>query len=163
MGAALIRILFVCMGNICRSPTAEGVFAQLLEREGLQERIEVDSAGTIDYHGGRSPDERMQRAAARRGVDLSGLRARVVRPEDFEEFDYLLAMDRDNCAVLRQLCPDGEQHRVRMFLEFAENPEIVELDEVPDPYYGGAKGFEHVLDLVQEAAEGLLEHLREKL
>jgi protein-tyrosine phosphatase len=157
-----LRILFVCMGNICRSPTAEGVFAQLVEREGLAHRIDVDSAGTIDYHAGRPPDSRMQRAARRRGLDLSGQRARVVRPGDFEDFDYILPMDRENNAVLKQLCPPGREDRLRMFLEFAENPDFVELDEVPDPYYGGAGGFEHVLDLIGDAAAGLLRHLREK-
>ncbi len=128
----------------------------------MTHRIDVDSAGTIDYHAGLPPDSRMQRAARRRGLDLSGQRARVVRPEDFEDFDYILPMDRENNAILEQLCPPGQEDRLRMFLEFAENPDIVELDEVPDPYYGGAGGFEHVLDLVGDAAAGLLRHLREK-
>ncbi len=134
----------------------------MVGREGLQDRIEVDSAGTIDYHRGRPPDERMQRAALRRGVDLSSQQARVVRSEDFEEFDYILSMDRENNAVLKQICPKGLQDRLHMFLKFAEDPEVVELDEVPDPYYGGAAGFERVLDLVEDAAAGLLRHLREK-
>ncbi len=134
----------------------------MVGREGLQDRIEVDSAGTIDYHRGRPPDERMQRAALRRGVDLSSQQARVVRSEDFEEFDYILSMDRENNAVLKQICPRGLQHRLHMFLEFAEDPEVVELDEVPDPYYGGAAGFERVLDLVEDASAGLLRHLQEK-
>lgn len=149
------------MGNICRSPTAEGVFAQLVESEGLRNHIEVDSAGTLDYHAGHPPDTRMQRAAARRGIDLSGLSARAVRPEDFQQFDLILCMDRENRAVLSELCPEEQQHRLRMFLEFSESPEFDELEEVPDPYYGGAAGFEHVLDLVEDGATGLLRYLRE--
>lgn len=150
------------MGNICRSPTAEGVFAQLVEREGLRQHIEVDSAGTLDYHAGHPPDQRMQRAAARRGFDLSGLSARAVRPEDFRDFDLILCMDRENRAILEEQCPEDLQHRLRMFLEFAESPEFDGVDEVPDPYYGGAAGFEHVLDLVEDGAEGLLRYLREE-
>ena len=153
----MIRVLFVCMGNICRSPTAEGVFKHLVAAEGLAARIETDSAGTHDYHIGASPDSRSQAAAAQRGYDLSALRARQVRVQDFADFDYVLAMDEANCVALRKLCPTQYRDRVKLFLEFSS---IVGRHEVPDPYYGGAKGFEEVLDLVEDAARGLLEHIR---
>jgi protein-tyrosine phosphatase len=150
-------VLFVCMGNICRSPTAEGVFRSLLEQEAPELEIFVDSAGTHAYHVGHPPDPRACRAAERRGVDLRAQRARQVTVEDFARYELLLAMDRDNHAQLMELCPEDYRERVRLFLEFAPS---AERDEVPDPYYGGANGFEHVLDLVEEAARGLLEHLR---
>jgi protein-tyrosine phosphatase len=147
------RVLFVCMGNICRSPTAEGVFRHLVEQQGLAEKIIIDSAGTHDYHIGDPPDARSQSAAARRGYDLSGLRARQVVRDDFTAFDYVLAMDAANLSLLRQQCPEASRGKLKLFLAFAEN---VELREVPDPYYGGAQGFEQVLDLVEHAAQGLL-------
>ena len=153
----MIRILFVCMGNICRSPTAEGVFKHLVNGEGLAGSIESDSAGTHDYHIGSQPDSRSQAAAARRGYDLSPLRARQITVQDFADFDYVLAMDEANRIALRKLCPAQYRERIKLFLEFA--PEAVRR-EVPDPYYGGAKGFEDVLDLVESAARGLLEHIR---
>lgn len=153
----MIRVLFVCMGNICRSPTAEAVFRHLVVAEGLAERIETDSAGTHDYHIGAPPDSRSQAAAAQRGFDLSPLRARQVRVEDFADYDYVLAMDEANRVALRKLCPTQYRERVKLFLEFA--PEAGRR-EIPDPYYGGAKGFEEVLDLVEDAARGLLEHIR---
>ncbi len=153
----MVRVLFVCMGNICRSPTAEGVFKHLVAAEGLTARIESDSAGTHDYHIGASPDSRSQAAAAQRGFDLSPLRARQVRIEDFADFDYVLGMDEANCVALRKLCPTQYRERVKLFMEFA--PEAGRR-EVPDPYYGGAKGFEEVLDLVEDASRGLLEHIR---
>ncbi len=152
-----IRVLFVCMGNICRSPTAEGVFRHLAAEHGLAERVTADSAGTHDYHISRPPDARAQAAAARRGYDLSALRARQVIPADFERFDYVLAMDEANRGELLALCPEALRGRLRLFLEFAQG---AALREVPDPYYGGEPGFEHVLDLVENAARGLLEHIK---
>ena len=155
-----MRVLFVCLGNICRSPTAEGVLRTLAAREAPELPLEVDSAGTAGYHVGEPPDPRMSEAAARRGYDLSALRARVVESGDFERFDLILAMDEDNLRVLRRRAPAHAYERLRLFLEFA--PEAGSA-EVPDPYYGGAKGFEEVLDLVESAARGLLAHLREQL
>ncbi|MDH4151088.1 MAG: low molecular weight phosphotyrosine protein phosphatase [Betaproteobacteria bacterium] len=150
-------VLFVCMGNICRSPTAEGVFRHLLEQQGMTEQVLTDSAGTHDYHIGAPPDLRAQAAAARRGYDLSMLRARQVTPADFERFDYVLAMDEANLGELLPLCPDASRDRLRLLLEFAEE---VERRDVPDPYYGGEQGFEDVLDLVENAARGLLAHIK---
>jgi protein-tyrosine phosphatase len=154
----MIRVLFVCLGNICRSPTAEGVFRARVARAGLARVIATDSAGTHDYHVGDPPDPRAKAAARRRGVDISDLRGRQVVREDFARFDYLLAMDRSNLRHLARLCPKGAESRLRLFLEFAPGAGI---DEVPDPYYGGADGFEHVLDLAEAAAEGLLAHIRD--
>lgn len=152
----MVKVLFVCLGNICRSPTAEGVFRDLLEREALAGQVEVDSAGTAAYHIGSPPDERARQAAARRGVDLSGLRGRRVGREDFERFDLVLAMDRDNHARLLEMA--GEQHaRLRLFMAYATN---FDVREVPDPYYGGANGFEQVLDMIEDASVGLLRELR---
>ncbi len=147
------RILFVCLGNICRSPTAEGVFRHLLEQEAPELRIVVDSAGTADYHVGDPPDSRSQRAALRRGIDLSGLRARQVEPEDFAHFDLILAMDRHNLRRLEAMIPEHARARLQLFLEYA--PESGML-EVPDPYYRDAGGFEEVLDLTTAASRGLL-------
>jgi protein-tyrosine phosphatase len=155
-----MRILFVCLGNICRSPSAEAVMRAIAAREAPELTIEVDSAGTAGYHIGAPPDARSQEAARRRGYDMSPLRARVVEPADFERFDLILAMDEHNLATLRQRAPAAYRERVRLFLEFA--PEAG-MDEVPDPYYGGPTGFEHVLDLVEDAARGLITHLREKV
>jgi len=153
-----MRILFVCLGNICRSPTAEGVLRALAAREAPDLPLEVDSAGTAGYHVGEPPDPRMRAAAGRRGYDLNTLRARIVEPRDFERFDLILAMDRENLAVLRRRAPEVVHERLRLFLEFAED---AERQEVPDPYYGGANGFEEVLDLVEAAARGLLRYLRQ--
>ncbi len=147
------RVLFVCLGNICRSPTAEAVFRDLLRREAPHLPIEVDSAGTHDYHRGSAPDERAIAAAQRRGIDMHLLRARAVETADFERFDLVLAMDEQNYRQLQRLAPATRQHRVRLFLEYA--PQLNRRD-VPDPYYGDATGFENVLDLVEEAARGLL-------
>lgn len=151
------RVLFVCMGNICRSPTAEGVFRHLVEEQGLAGKIIIDSAGTHDYHIGDAPDARSQAAAARRGYDLSGLRARQVTRIDFTTFDYVLAMDEANLGLLQKQCPENYRDRLKLFLEFATEGV---LREVPDPYYGGTQGFEQVLNLVENAARGLLEHIR---
>ena len=157
---AMIKVLFVCMGNICRSPMAEGVFRQMLESAGLAEQVHVDSAGTHSYHIGAPPDTRSQATALRRGVNLQYLRARQVTEDDLVEFDYVLAMDRDNFAHLRLLCPNPElQRRIQLFLDFA--PDLPDR-EVPDPYYGGSGGFERVMDLVEEAARGLLTDIRRR-
>lgn len=154
----MIRVLFVCLGNICRSPTAQGVFERKLAEAGWQDLIEVDSAGTHAYHAGEPPDERAQMEAARRGVDLSTQRARAIAEKDFAEFDYILAMDSSNLSILESRCPRDYRERVSLFLDFT--PHLGETD-VPDPYYGGQHGFSRVLDLVETGAEGLLEHLRE--
>lgn len=151
------RVLFVCMGNICRSPTAEGVFRQLVAKAGLAGVIHIDSAGTHDYHIGNPPDARAQAAAAQRGYDLGSLRARQVTSDDFAAFDYVLAMDSDNLRLLRQQCPEQYRGRLKLLLEFAGAGAPT---EVPDPYYGGAQGFETVLDLVETAAQGLLSHIK---
>jgi len=153
----MVRILFVCMGNICRSPIAQGVFEDVARREGLEDQIFVDSAGTGNWHVGSPPDERAQRSASLRGLDLSAQRARQISRDDCEDFDYILTMDEDNYRMVSSLCRGSAV--VRPFLDFATNsPER----EVPDPYYGGPDGFEHVLDLVEEASEGLLEDIRER-
>ncbi|HEX5056342.1 MAG TPA: low molecular weight protein-tyrosine-phosphatase [Gammaproteobacteria bacterium] len=152
----MVRILFVCMGNICRSPTAEGVFRHYVMRHGLQEHIHIDSAGTHGYHIGCEPDHRTQAAAKLRGFDLSSLRARRISGSDFEEFDYILTMDRVNYEEVLRKSPPQHRHKVQLFLSYAEG---VREEEVPDPYYGGNKGFEHVLDLVEAGAAGLLEKL----
>jgi protein-tyrosine phosphatase len=151
------RILFVCMGNICRSPTAEGVFRKLLAERAPELDVQVDSAGTHGYHTGEPPDPRACRAAERRGVDLTALRARQVTARDFEHFELVLAMDEQNRTFLIDAAPVEHHGRIRLLLEFA--PQLARR-EVPDPYYGGSTGFEHVLDLVEEAAAGLIEHLR---
>jgi len=151
-----IRILFVCMGNICRSPTAEGVFRKLVQERAPHFEVEIDSAGTHGYHVGDPPDRRAIAAAARRGVDLGGLRARTVEDADFEAFDLLVAMDQLNREVLLDRSPDEYRERIRLMLEFAPS---TDLEDVPDPYYGGAVGFERVLDLVEEASTGLLDEL----
>ena len=151
-----IKVLFVCMGNLCRSPMAEGVFRHHVRQAGLDGLIAVDSAGTHDYHVGEPPDPRAQRAAGRRGYDLSILRGRHVSRADFLEFDYLLAMDELNLRALERLCPSQHAHKLKLFMEFGAN---AALREVPDPYYGGEQGFERVLDMVEEASQGLLAHL----
>mgnify|MGYP001560948643 FL=1 len=153
----MVRVLFVCLGNICRSPTAEGVFRKQVAEQGLAEVIEIDSAGTHAYHVGAPPDARAQHAARRRGIDLSGLRGRQATADDIESFDYVLAMDRENYENLLGICPPGHEPKVRLFMEFAPlRPE----EEVPDPYFGGPSGFDRVLDMIEEAAAGLLEDIR---
>ena len=149
-------VLFVCMGNICRSPTAEGVFRYFVEQEGMLESIDIDSAGTHAYHVGEPADRRAHAAAERRGYSLQGIRARRVENADFERFDYIIAMDRDNLSLLHQQSEVEHQQKLHLFLDFAAAQE----DEVPDPYYGGAAGFERVLDLVEDASKGLLEQLK---
>jgi len=152
-----ISVLFVCMGNICRSPTAQGVFERLVEEHNLSRSIEIDSAGTHAYHIGERPDERASAAAMNRGVDLSSQQARRVSPDDFERFDYVLAMDNDNYEILVASCPSGLESRLRLFMDFSPD---LETREVPDPYYGGGSGFERVLDLIEQASEGLLTEIR---
>ena len=149
-----IKVLFVCMGNICRSPTAEGVFNKLLQDKQLTDRFLIDSAGTHDYHIGKSPDGRAQQTAKQRGIDLSALQGRQVNNDDFDYFDHILAMDSDNAEILRNACPNELQHKIKLFLDFA--PEQDERN-VPDPYYGGQNGFEHVFDLVEAASKGFLD------
>lgn len=153
-------ILFVCMGNICRSPTAHGVFAHQVQALGLSRAIRVDSAGTHNYHPNSPPDARAQQHAAQRGYDLSGLRARKIQAADFESFDLILAMDWDNLALLQAACPSEHQAKLRRLTEFCltHNSPVV-----PDPYYGNAAGFEHVLDLVEDACTGLLRHVQAQL
>ncbi len=155
-----MRLLFVCLGNICRSPTAEGVMRSIVGREGLEDQIGLDSAGTGAWHIGSSPDDRARRTAAGRGIDLAG-RARQVRPEDFESFDLVLAMDRENERLLKALARDEqERSKVRLLREFDPASVATGELEVPDPYYGAGGGFEEVLDLVQLACEGLLGEIR---
>jgi protein-tyrosine phosphatase len=156
----MTSVLFVCLGNICRSPTAEGVFRHLCEGERLAGRIAIDSAGTGSWHVGDPPDRRAQAAARRRGIDMSAQRARQVQRADFQRFDYVLAMDRSNLEDLRDLCPDDFAGHLGLFLDFA--PEASERD-VPDPYYGGADGFDEVLDLIETASRGLLDEIRRTL
>lgn len=155
-----MKILFCCMGNICRSPTAEGVVRARLEAAGLAGQVAVDSAGTHGYHAGGRPDPRAIAAAASRGVDLSDIRARRVEAVDFERFDRVYAMDRDNLRNLERTCPEGLRHKLALFLQHAD---AFDEDEVPDPYYGGPAGFERVLDLIENAADGLVRDLQQRL
>ena len=160
-GQKRVKVLFVCMGNICRSPTAQGVFAKLVEEAGLVEVIEIDSAGTHAYHVGEPPDRRAQETARRRGIDLSGQRARRVTPADLEHYDYVLAMDQDNYHALSDICPAGRglERRLTLLMDYAPQ---ARMREVPDPYYGASGGFEAVFDMVEEAAAGLLEDIRRR-
>jgi protein-tyrosine phosphatase len=155
-----IKVLFCCMGNICRSPLAHGYFAHLVAQHGLNESIEVDSAGTHAYHVGNPPDPRSQQTALRHGIDISTQRARQASSDDLREFDFVIAMDNENLTLLRQRCPAGHEAKITLFMDHA--PQRGER-EVPDPYYGGAEGFEQVFDMVQEAAHGLLARVREQL
>ena len=150
-------VLFVCMGNICRSPTAQGVFRHFVAEAGLTDMVEVDSAGTHAYHSGEPSDRRASEAAKRRGYSLADIRARKVSDEDFEQCDYVIAMDRDNLAILIERSDAQYHHKISLFLEHSAG----HGDEVPDPYYGGSSGFERVLDLVEEASRGLLETLKQ--
>lgn len=152
-----VGVIFICMGNICRSPTAEAVFRHCVEKAGLADVFHIDSAGTHDYHIGESPDSRTQQAAQRRGYEMGGLRGRQAEAGDFARFDYVLAMDEANLSILQRLRPPDAKGHLGLFLEFAERHNE---REVPDPYFGGGDGFELVLDLVEDAAEGLLEHIR---
>src|SRR5688572_31933326 len=151
-----MRILFVCMGNICRSPSAEGVLRSLLAARAPQLSVEIDSAGTHDYHVGEPPDQRSIAAARRRGIDLSSLRARTVRAADFDYYDLILAMDEQNLRELRRRAPAHRHERIRLMMEFVP---AAATRAVPDPYYGGPQGFEQVLDLLEEASEALLQEM----
>ena len=155
----MVKILFVCLGNICRSPTAHGVFESMLESEGLSGSVFVDSAGTGAWHTEHLPDRRAQEAAVSRGFDLSHIRARQVKVEDFESFDYILAMDKTNLQDLLALSPEAYKEKIKLFLSFGQDSKTV---EVPDPYYGGVKGFSIVLDLVESACLGLLDEIKKK-
>jgi protein-tyrosine phosphatase len=150
------RLLFVCLGNICRSPMAEGVFRRVAEDEGVLHLFDIDSAGLGDWHVGQAPDTRAQAAAQNRGIDISGQSARQIAHADFSRFDLLLAMDGSNYQELVQLAPSEARHKIRRFLDFA--PQVGTAD-VPDPFYGGSEGFDHALDLIEEAARGLLAEL----
>ncbi len=153
----MTRVLFVCTGNICRSPTAEGVFRGQVESAGLAESIEIDSAGTASWHVGKSPDSRSRETARRRGIDIDHLRGRQVDFGDFEYFDYILAMDQDNLHELRRVGPVEHHGKLRLLMEFAPD---FGLAEVPDPYYGGDSGFDRVFDMIDAASRGLLEEIR---
>jgi protein-tyrosine phosphatase len=155
-----VKILMVCMGNICRSPTAHGVFENLVKAEGLSHLIEVDSAGTHAYHVGEKPDRRSQQTALSHGIDLDYIRGRQVLVEDFEVFDYVLAMDADNYGNLSKICPDAMEDKLHMFLSFDSSNST---KEVPDPYYGGSKGFENVYDLINNASAGLLSEIKREI
>ena len=157
-----IQILMVCMGNICRSPTAEGVLRAKVAQAGLGKQVLIDSAGTHNYHPGSPPDERSQQHALRRGYDLSKLRARKVHEDDYADFDLILAMDWDNLALLQVDCPPQHAIKLKLLMEFA-NPNAALGAVVPDPYQGGAEGFEQVLDLTEAACEGLVQHLTRSL
>jgi protein-tyrosine phosphatase len=146
------------MGNICRSPTAEGVLRHVAREQGLEKRIEIDSAGTIGFHSGEPPDKRAVQHAAKRGYDLSLIRARQINQPDYELFDYILAMDKQNIAWLKKQIPNEYAHKLRLFLDFSGK---YRGRDVPDPYYGNANGFETVLDMTEDGAQGLLAHLQE--
>ena len=152
------RLLFVCLGNICRSPMAEGVFRRVAEEEGVLHLFDIDSAGLGDWHIGQAPDRRAQDAARNRGIDISGQSARQIRHDDYARYDLLLAMDGTNYQELVQLAPSDARHKIHRFLDFA--PQVPTKD-VPDPFYGGPEGFDHALDLIEQAARGLLAHLLE--
>ena len=155
----MVRVLFVCLGNICRSPTAEGVFRAKVAAAGLSDAISIDSAGTSGWHIGDPPDTRGQRAAERRGYDLSDQRSRKVRDRDFQDFDYIIGMDNSNFADLSSMAPRDAQEKISLFLEFAPG---IGKREVPDPYYGGPGGFDEVLDMIEVASDGLLSDIRER-
>lgn len=154
----MVKVLFVCLGNICRSPSAEGVFRALLHDEGLSDKIEVDSCGTGSFHTGNPPDERAIAACAARDIDISGLRARQIRKTDFEKFDYIIGMDEDNIQSLEMECPYGYDDRIHLFLDLGP---YMETREVPDPYYGGDLGFQSMLNLIERASKSLLKNIRE--
>ena len=147
------------MGNICRSPTAEGIFRHIIEEHGIADSFHLDSAGTHAYHVGAPPDHRAQETAESRGIDLSDLRGRKVTVEDFNQFDYVLAMDKDNLNSMKELVPSAKNTQLMLFLDFASG---LDFDEVPDPYYGGTKGFEKVFDMLENASEGLINHIKQQ-
>lgn len=152
--SSLPSVLFVCLGNICRSPSAEAVFKKKAEDNSLD--IQFDSAGTAGYHNGTPPDKRSQGVGVERGYDFKGLKCRKIQEQDFEKFDYILGMDKQNVENLLAICPEEFQHKVALFMSFEDSDE----EEVPDPYYGGKRGFEYVLDLIEQGADGLIKHLK---
>lgn len=154
------RVLLVCMGNICRSPTAEGVLRKYIKNNGLGDKVEVDSAGTHGYHVGEAPDSRTQRAASARGYNLTQLRARKVARQDLDYFDLILAMDKSNLDNLWRMATPEQKERIKLFMDYAKN---FDDDEVPDPYYGLGHGFDLVLDMVEDAAQGLIEEIKQKI
>lgn len=154
------RVLLVCMGNICRSPTAEGVLRKCIKNNGLGDIVEVDSAGTHGYHVGEAPDSRTQRAASARGYNLTQLRARKVARQDLDYFDLILAMDKSNLDNLWRMATAEQKERIKLFMDYAKN---FDDDEVPDPYYGLGHGFDLVLDMVEDAAQGLIEEIKQKI
>jgi len=154
----MIRVLFVCLGNICRSPTAEGVFRDLVAREGLSDKINTDSCGTSGWHRGNPPDGRARQEAARRSINIDDLKSRETRDSDFADFDFIIAMDTNNYDTLHAMSPAKYSDKIHMFLAFA--PSVAET-EVPDPYYGGADGFANVFDMINTASNGLLAHIRD--
>lgn len=155
-----VKVLFVCMGNICRSPTADAVFRHQVRSAGLENQIQVDSAGTHAYHIDEPPDRRAQKAALRRGYAMQELRARAVELNDFEVFHYILAMDKSNLAILRDRCPQTYSHKLDLLMRYSNRWDSCQ--EIVDPYYGGSHGFELVLDLVEDANHGLLKHILSK-
>lgn len=159
-----VRILFVCLGNICRSPSAEGVIASMIEKQGLADQIRVDSAGTAAWHIGKSADPRAMDRASARGFNMSGLKARQVSEDDFDQFDYILAMDSDNLAELNQLQPPHFGGHLGLLLDFLpQGSELNKYAEVPDPYYGGESGFDLVLDLIEAAGANLISMVQQRL
>ncbi len=148
--------MFVCLGNICRSPTAHAVFKKLVDEQNLGGLIQIDSSGTGDWHVGHPPDERATLEAKKRGYDMSDLRAQQISLEDFESYDYILAMDKSNLVNLKAMCPEGSKGQPQLFLSFSVSPE---KEEVPDPYYGGDEGFAEVLDMIERASDGLLQEI----
>lgn len=152
-----VRVLMVCLGNICRSPTAQGVLEKLIENQGLQQSVQVDSAGTGDWHLGEAPDPRAVSAAARRGFEIHRQTARQVERRDFEHFDYILCMDRSNLSTVREICPRAHRSKLQLLMEFGNSSHH---DTVPDPYYSGDQGFELVLDLLEDACDNFLVHVR---
>ena len=153
-----LRILFICMGNICRSPTAEGVLRAKVAQVGLQRLVKIDSAGTHNFHPGSSPDDRSQQHALQRGYDLSQLRARQIVDSDYAQFDMIFAMDWDNLALLQAECPPQHAHKLQLFMQHADQSRAAG-EIVPDPYHCGDSGFEHVLDLLEQASDGLVNKL----
>ena len=153
----MVKVLFICMGNICRSPTAEGVFRSYVQINNLGHKIEIDSVGTGSWHTGHPPDERSQEAASQRGYNISNQRSRLINKKDINDSDYLLAMDTENILTLKRMITKDKQNKLMRFLEFA--PHLNQLD-VPDPYYSGLNGFELVLDLIEDASKGLLMHIK---
>lgn len=155
----MVSVLFVCMGNICRSPMAEGAFQAAVENAGLSDEIKIDSAGTIGYHAGAQPDKRAQKAAHAQGVDITSQRSRKITSDDYAAFDYIMVMDNENFSDLMANCPAEYQGRIHMFLKYAPN---VPIDEMPDPYYGHDNGFTECFAAAVQAAEGLLTHIKQK-